>query len=186
MPRPQNNPGQYASKNKLRSRTFSVVIHDVHTASKAKLEQKINELQPDWSLIAEEPYNHQDGSHIHLFIKYNQPKAKSSILKFVEKLDLGGRVQVDIGRGDFNECKKYITDPDKLKYLDNNISENVRLLSSVERYPDQTQICPQCNKRYWDPPDRCFKFVSSSCGRLSCHLKATALNSQKKKSQAIV
>jgi len=174
MPRHQKIPGQYASKNSVRSRTFSVVIHDLHTGSKAKLEKEINELEPDWSLIAEEPYNHQDGSHLHLFIKYNQPRAKSKVLRFIQKLDLGGRVQVDIGRGNFNECKKYITDPDKIKSLDNNISENVRHLSSVERYPNQTRECPQCGQRYWDPPDPCFKFVSNSCGRLSCHLKANS------------
>lgn len=168
MPRHQKTPGQYASKNSIRSRTFSIVIHDVKPGSKVQLEKKINDLEPDWSLIAEEPYNHQDGSHIHLFIKYNQPKAKSQILKFVQRLDLGGRVQVDIGRGDFNECRKYIVDPDKKKMLDNNISENVRHLSSVEKYPDQTRECPFCGQRYWEPRDPCFKDPSSNCGRMSC------------------
>lgn len=186
MPRHQKTPGQYASKNSIRSRTFSVVVHDVHAGSKARLEKEINELEPDWSLIAEENYNHQDGSHIHLFIKYNQPKAKSQILKFVQKLDLGGRVQVDVGRGTFNECKKYIVDPDKKKSLDSNITENVRHLTSVERYPNQTRQCPYCGERYWEPPDPCFKDPSTCCGRISCHLKSTGQNSSKFFSQAIV
>jgi len=174
MPRHQKTPGQYASRNSIRSRTFSVVIHDVIPGAKVKLEKEINELEPDWSLIAEEPYNHQDGSHIHLFIKYNQPKAKSQILKFVQRLDLGGRVQVDIGRGDFNECRKYIVDPDKKKMLDHNISENVRLLTLVERYPHQTRLCPYCGIKYWDPPDLCFNSPSTCCGRMTCHRKSLA------------
>lgn len=151
MPRHQKTPGQYAKKNSLRSRTFSIVIHDVHTGSKAQLETKINELEPDWSLVAEEPYNHQDGSHIHLFIKYDQPKAKSKVLSYIQNLDLGGRVQVDIGRGSFDECKKYITDPTKEKKLDNNITENVRKLTLIERYPDETYVCSNCTKKYYYP-----------------------------------
>jgi len=172
MPRHQNTPGQYAKKNALRSRTFSVVIHDVISGAKVKLENKINELEPDWSLIAEEPYNHQDGSHIHLFIKYNQPKAKSKVLSYVQKLDLGGRVQVDIGRGSFDECRKYIVDPVKEKKLDDNITENVRRLTLVERYPDQVSVCPICLKKYWDPPDPKLPFKSETCGRLECHVKS--------------
>lgn len=152
MPRRQNTPGQYASKNSVRSRKFSVVIHDVKPQAKAELEKVISELQPDWSLIAEEEYNHQEGSHIHLFIKYDQPKAKSKVLTFIQNLELGGRVQVDIGRGDFDQCRKYITDPDKVKNLDSNISENVRTLSLIERYPEHARTCPGCGIRYYDPP----------------------------------
>jgi len=152
MPRHQKTPGQYAQKNSVRSRKFSIVIHDVKSQAKSILEKEVQELQPDWSLIAQEDYNHQEGSHIHLFIKYAQPKAKSKVLNFIQKLELGGRVQVDIGRGDFDQCRKYITDPDKEKKLDDNITENVRLLTLVERYPEDARECPGCGKRYYDPP----------------------------------
>ena len=139
-------------KNSVRSRKFSIVIHDIRQNAKTILTDKVRDLEPDWSLIAEEEYNHQEGSHIHLFIKYAQPKAKSSVLKFIQKLELGGRVQVDIGRGDFDQCRKYITDPDKIKKLDNNITENVRNLSLIERYPEHARTCPVCSQRYYDPP----------------------------------
>lgn len=104
-------------KNSLRSRKFSCVIHDTHTCPTAKedLTEAVNNLQPDWSLIASEEYNHQEGSHLHLFLKYTQPKAKSIVLNFLKKLKLGGRVQVDVGRGSFESCKKYLTDPLKKK-----------------------------------------------------------------------
>lgn len=164
-------------KNSVRSRKFSIVIHDVRQNAKEILTEKVKDLEPDWSLIAEEEYNHQEGSHIHLFIKYAQPRAKSKVLKYVQGLELGGRVQVDIGRGDFDQCRKYITDPVKEKNLDSNITENVRLLSLVERYPQDTRTCPGCSKRYYDPPtDYGFFAEPVIIGRC---WKCDALNSQK-------
>jgi len=151
MPRHKKTPGQFAPKNAPRNRKFSIVIHDVKPNSKQRLEQEINSLSPDWFLIAQEKYDHQDGSHIHLFLKYAQPKSKFTVLKFIQELDLGSRVQVDIGRGDFEQCKKYITDPDKLKSLDPNITENVKRLSLLEKYPHQTYQCPKCDKRHYVP-----------------------------------
>lgn len=165
-------------KNSIRSRKFSIVIHDVKPNAKEILSSSISELQPDWSLIAEEEYNHQEGSHIHLFIKYAQPKAKSVVLKFIQRMELGGRVQVDVGRGDFDQCKKYITDPDKKKKLDNDITENVRKLSLIERYPQAARLCPGCNKRYFDEP---FEVFGTMCIFGTCH-KCDS----KKKSQAIL
>lgn len=150
MPRPRKTPGQLAKKNSVRSRKFSIVIHDVSPDSKNKLAAAVDALAPDWSLIAEEPYNHQEGSHIHLFLKYDQPKSKHSVLTFVQRLDLGGRVQVDIGRGDFDQCKKYITDPDKKKSLDNNITENVRKLTLCERFPSHVFNCLSCESKYFE------------------------------------
>lgn len=151
MPRPRKTPGRFAPKNSLRSRKFSVVIHDVKNDAKIKLERSVSGLLPDWSLIAEEPYNHQEGSHLHLYLKYAQPMAKSRVLSYIQKLDLGGRVQADIGRGDFESCKKYLTDPTKKKLLDNNISENVRKLSPAEKYPELTTLCLNCGSKSYDP-----------------------------------
>ncbi len=170
-------------KNSVRSRKFSIVIHDVRQNAKAILTEKVNDLEPDWSLIAEEEYNHQEGSHIHLFIKYAQPKAKSVVLKYIQKLELGGRVQVDIGRGDFDQCKKYIVDPDKLKKLDDNITENAKKLSLLERFPEHAQVCPDCFRRYYDPPTLCslgYPFYVGRCWQ--CDAKFL----QKRFSQAIV
>lgn len=169
-------------KNSIRSRKFSIVIHDVRQNAKTILTEKVNDLEPDWSLIAEEEYNHQEGSHIHLFIKYAQPKAKSVVLKYIQKLELGGRVQVDIGRGDFDQCKKYIVDPDKLKKLDDNITENVKKLSLLERFPQFARTCPDCSKRYYDPPTP----ILGGDWYVGRCWKCDAQNLQKRFSQAIV
>lgn len=169
-------PGEH--KKGSRVRQFSIVIHDIIPGAKQHFQNVITALTPDWSLIAEEEYNHQEGSHLHIFIKYDQPRSWKSVLDFCEKQKQGGRVQVDVGRGSFAECKKYITDPDKIKNLDNNISENVRRLTLVERYPGETSKCPICCKTFFNPIVRfglrCFR--AENC--LRCDLK--------KKSQEIV
>lgn len=105
----------------------------------------------DWSLVAEEPYNHQAGSHIHIFLKYPNPQAKFRILDYIQKQKQGGRVQVDIGRGAFQECKKYLTNPDKEKLVDNDINENTTNLTLTEKYPEQSDKCIKCNMLFYNP-----------------------------------
>lgn len=159
-------PGRHAKGS--RTRQFSIVIHDILPTAKQHFENVIGALMPDWSLIAEEEYNHQQGSHLHIFIKYEHPKSWKEVLKFCEKQKQGGRVQVDTGRGSFQECRKYIVDPLKEKKLDNNITENVRKLTLVEKYPAQTAKCRGCGILFYNPApfrflpdmfraDKCFK-----------------------------
>lgn len=161
-------PGRHAKGS--RCRQFSVVVHDVIPGAKEYFEGVINSLTPDWSLIAEEEYNHQEGKHIHVFIKYENPRSWRDVLTWFEKQKQGGRVQVDTGRGSFQECRKYITDPAKEKKLDDSISENVRKLTLTEKYPDETRQCIQCNLLFFAPspftngilagnfrPTKCFK-----------------------------
>lgn len=160
---------------------FTVVIHNVKDDTlKSKLELIVKELQSDWSLIAQEPYNDDfsPGSHIHVFLKYQKKKSWKMVLNFFQKHSDGythqgkftipkgkhqgkeatlGHVKVKPGKGDFNQCKKYVTDPDKIKKLDNNVTENVRYLTLVERHPEAARKCPGCGERYYDP-------VSDFCG----------------------
>lgn len=149
-------PGKHSKGS--RARMFSIVIHDIKPTAKQHFENVINALTPDWSLIAEEEYNHQEGSHLHIFIKYEQPRSWKQVLSFCEKQQQGGRVQVDIGKGTFEQCKKYLTDPDKEKKLDNNITENVRKLTVMDRYPDDVSKCPDCCQQFFNPP---FRFIKN-------------------------
>jgi hypothetical protein len=48
---------------------FTIVIHDVHTGIKDVAENEVKELKSDWSLLAQEEYTHQEGQHLHIFIK---------------------------------------------------------------------------------------------------------------------
>lgn len=157
MPRPRKTPGQLAPKNSVRSRKWSIVIHDVTEDKKELLRREMDTLKPDYYLIALEPYKegqeYVNPYHIHLFLQYPQPKAKSTVLNYIQKLNYGGRVQADPGKGSFEACKKYITDPKKNKIVDTNIIENVdtRKLPLIERYPDQVSVCIRCSKKYFDP-----------------------------------
>lgn len=165
--RPKISPGKIAPKNGPRPRLYSIVIHDAIDTAKDILAAKIDGFKPDWSLIANEPYGHQDGTHLHLFLRYSEPKAKSTVLKYLQSLNLGGRVQVSHGQGDFNSCKKYLTNPDKDKLLDPNVYVEVRRLTLVEKYPDQVRVCGHCGIKYWDPPDK-YGETDPCCGRMTC------------------
>lgn len=140
-----------AHKKGSRHRQFSIVIHDIKPGAKKHFDNVIDALTPDWALIAEEEYNHQEGSHLHIFVKYDSPRSWKEVLKFCEKQEQGGRVQVDTGRGSFQECKKYITCPDKEKKLDNDITENVRKLTTVEKYPEECDKCGECGVLFFNP-----------------------------------
>lgn len=159
---------------------FSVVIHNVNDDTfKSYLEKEVCELQPDWSVIAQEEYNDDfsPGSHIHVFLKYQKKKSWKKVLDFFKKHSSGhtfsgnftipsgkhqgkeatlGHVKVKPGKGNFNDCKKYVTNPDKIKKLDSNISENVRKLTLIERYPQAVRKCPGCSERYYDPAEDFF------------------------------
>jgi len=149
-----------------RHRQYSIVVHDIKPTAKSHFQSVIDILEPDWSLIAEEEYNHQDGKHLHIFIKYAQPRSWRNVLTFCEKQKQGGRVQVDVGRGNFEQCRKYITDPDKIKNLDDNISENVRKFTLAEKYPDEVDTCGTCGLLFYNPSP--FNFLPGMFRATTC------------------
>jgi len=76
-----------------------------------------------------EPYNHQEGNHVHIFVEYKNPHYKHALLKVCNTLSesirdpsasgegLIGRVQLDKMRGNFEQAMKYLVNPDKDKKL---------------------------------------------------------------------
>jgi len=145
-----------AAKNSSRHRQYSIVIHDIKRGLKTLVDSKLGELKPDWRLVAQENYTHQEGSHLHIFIKYKERKAFSTVLNFFKEISEtndAGRVQVDTGRGNFAECEKYLVNPDKEKNIDDNVIQNVKRKSKQEiydglavKYPEEAQKCETCNK----------------------------------------
>ena len=169
---------------------FSIVIHNVQDdILKPKLVRLVTDLEPDWSLIAQEAYNHDAlGEHLHVFLKYNKKKSWKMVLDFFKKHSAGhigegkidlpgggqgtlGHIKVKVGKGDFNECKKYLTNPDKIKKLDDNISENVRHLTLIERFPQAARKCPGCHQKYHDPEEDFFgtQVIMGECHK--CYTK---------------
>ena len=106
----------------MKIRGFTVVLHDVHKGiqAKADVENKIKTMPFRQYVIAEEPYNHQEGSHIHIFIQLKNPIHFTSALKFWCTWWKSGRVQVDQMKGSMAQACKYILidQSKKDKYFD--------------------------------------------------------------------
>lgn len=179
--------------NSARARMFTIVIHDVHTNIKDVAENEVKELNPDWSLLAQEEYTHQEGHHLHIFIKYNQPKAFSTVLNFWKKFSethSAGRVQVDVGRGTFEQCKKYLVDPDKDKHVDSDLKENVRRLTPAEindrlvvKYPDDTVPCEDCDRPVYFGPGMWVPLASRGLTKITICMRCPACKRLKEEAQ---
>jgi len=86
------------------------VLHDVQVGCQTK-DQAIVHLmmkEPEQAVAAEEPYLHQDGSHIHLFYRLKNPSQFKTQLKFWTDFWKSGRVQVDIMHGSIAQACRYL------------------------------------------------------------------------------
>lgn len=141
--------GQHLERN----RKYSIVIHDVDLEEDPKevLKLWVISLAPRYYMIALEPYGHQEGYHMHLFVEFSNQMSKFKMLRTLELL-FTGRIQIDPGRGSRDECLRYITDPKKTKLVDTNIINQVGIpklrlhnhdLSKKTTLHDRTW-CPRC------------------------------------------
>ena len=106
---------------------------------------------PKWFLVAFEEYNHQSGHHCHLFIEFVNPHSKFKILKELQRT-FTGRIQVDHGRGTFEECKKYLVDPDKDKNLDKDLIVQAKPPKVYFHNHTDHKVkksCPRCTWLTW-------------------------------------
>jgi len=142
-------PGKHQKKD--RERLYSIVIHDIIEGAKHVFDDELKKWETDWYLIADEEYNHQDGHHIHIFIRYANAVSWRKVLKTLQNLKQGSRVHIRYGKSEFNKCKKYLTNPDKEKNVDSNIIENVTKLTLAEKYPDEVRPCDKCNVLFYSP-----------------------------------
>jgi hypothetical protein len=105
-----------------KARGFSIVLQDVQNGSKTKADV-ISYLHAEFALekavVAEERYNHQDGSHIHVFYRVTSQVHFSAQLKMWTKWWTHGRVQVDVMRGEMAQACKYLQEG-KAKHYDAN------------------------------------------------------------------
>lgn len=176
--RPKKSQQEKAPKNGTRDRQYSIVIHDIKKGLKNIIDKKVDALKPDWHLVAEEEYNHQDGHHIHVFLKYKEKKAFSTVLNFFKKIseeNEAGRVQVDSGRGTLEQCEKYLVNPDKEKNVDEDIVKNVRRRSREEvnsylaaKYPHESEPCEICNKPTYVGPPLYYTNTAGQLVELTC------------------
>jgi hypothetical protein len=147
----------------MKIRGFSVVLHDVHKGlqTKADVESKVLTLKWRQFVIAEEPYNHQEGSHIHLFLQLENPVHFSAFLKLFCVWWKSGRVQIDQMRGSLAQGCKYVmenhtqkdkyTDPNPIIRLDIKNAKEVGVEATVvtrqeyiQHYCHDESICKIC------------------------------------------
>lgn len=100
-----------------RTRGFSLVLHDVQKGNLTK-QDVIDHLmlkEPVQAVVAEEPYGHQEGSHIHVFYRLSNPSAFKTHLKHWILWWKAGRVQLDAMLGTIAESCRYLTQEDTRK-----------------------------------------------------------------------
>lgn len=103
-----------------RGRGFSVVLHDVHkgTQGKAEVIAHLKLKEPIQAVVAQENYNHQEGSHIHVFYRLANPSEFKAQLKHWTLWYTHGRVQVDIMRGEMAQACRYLMQDETKKDKD--------------------------------------------------------------------
>jgi len=131
--------------NMPKYRKYSIVFHNVKDDSKQKV---LNHFQQAKKLVcALEPYNHQEGHHIHVYMEFENQRNFTAILSQCKALVPAivsneppghsgewGRVQVDQMRGNFEQAIKYLEAPDKEKKVDPNVS---KIDKSVKHHLDE-------------------------------------------------
>ena len=102
-------------------RRFTIVLHDAQKGNVTK--QMIAnwlefELDPKEYVIAEEPYNHQEGTHIHIFLNLKNPRNFFKMLENLQEFWPHGRVQIDKAYGTMAQGCQYLQDAPKDKKYD--------------------------------------------------------------------
>lgn len=94
----------------MRARGFLIVLHDSHLGTQGK-QEAIDHLrlkEPVQAVVAHEPYEHQEGNHIHIFYRLKSQSDFKAQLKHWVLWYKSGRVQVDIMRGEISQACRYL------------------------------------------------------------------------------
>lgn len=142
---------------------FSIVVHNVLPEAKEIFTTFVAETQPEWSVIALEPYPKSSGFHLHIFLKWKRQHRSVKWFNFhhdtfrriiSEKPQDApdgewGRIQVDPLKGDKDYCLKYLVNPGKNKALDPDVEmvDNVRL-AKIDRW---AQAAARLNRKFMFP-----------------------------------
>jgi len=113
----------------MKHRQFSITIQNV---DKQKAQDKLKDLLPKFKEYSYsiEPYNHQEGYHLHLFVQYPNQRHFKAVLKEMEKWKVSiladrppgetrewGRVHLEVQRGTLDQCEAYLKGETKNKLL---------------------------------------------------------------------
>jgi len=113
----------------MKHRQFSITIQNV---DKQKTQDKLLELVETFKeySYSVEPYNHQEGHHLHLFVQYPNQRYYKAVLKQMEEWKVSiladrppdetrewGRVHLEIQKGTLDQCEAYLKGETKNKLL---------------------------------------------------------------------
>lgn len=107
-------------------RQYTIVIHNVNEKSQPIVKQYA--AQAKEYVMSIEPYPQGNGSHLHLFIQYSNPRSFRAVLNELERFKKRivvprpqdesrdwGRVQLDVMRGRFSQANSYLMGETKEK-----------------------------------------------------------------------
>lgn len=127
----------------MRARGFLVVLHDSHLGTQSK-QCAIDHLllkEPVQAVVAHEPYEHQEGHHIHIFYRLTNASDFKTQLKHWCLWYKSGRVQVDIMRGEISQACRYLmqdqTKKDKTCDASPWFYPTVAITKSASEYADE-------------------------------------------------
>jgi len=113
----------------MKHRQFAITIQNVDNQ---KTQDKLKDLVQTFKeySYSVEPYNHQEGFHLHLFVQYPNQRYYKAVLKFMEDWKVSiladrppdetrewGRVHIEIQKGTLNQCEAYLKGETKNKLL---------------------------------------------------------------------
>lgn len=114
---------------KMKHRQFAITIQNV---DQKKTQDKLQALLKNFKEYSYsiEPYNHQEGFHLHLFAQYPNQRYFKAVLKEFEKWKVSiladkpqdeirewGRVHIEIQKGTLKQCEAYLKGETKNKLL---------------------------------------------------------------------
>jgi len=105
----------------MKFRQYSIVIHNVEEKkTQAILPSYVRDTAQEY-VMSVEPYPQGNGSHLHLFIQYSNPRSFRAVLNELERFKKRivvprpqdesrdwGRVQLDVMRGRFSQANSYL------------------------------------------------------------------------------
>lgn len=141
----------------MRARGFLVVLHDVHKGIQTKVDviDHVMAKKPVQAVVAEEPYGHQEGSHIHVFYRLENQSEFKAQLKYWVMFWKSGRSQVDVMRGEMSQACRYLVQESTRKTKDCDPSPfmypSKEIIESASEYADRwldDWLKPEWGKNY--------------------------------------
>jgi hypothetical protein len=150
---------------KMKHRQYSVVVHNVSPEKTQDIVKQYVAKKAKEYVMSVEPYPQGNGSHLHLFLQYNNQRSFKAVLaeleifkqRFIEPRPDGeerswGRVQLDPMRGRFSQAEAYLQGETKDKPIGDVLKGVVkpcfrrhRFTQKIGDYKNMEEFCSRCN-----------------------------------------